>query len=105
MNTKRTLLVVALGFGVGPLVAIASASGSYWFALAAIVGAGVAVAIVTHPSLGLLATAFMIPLERFGRITNDSSAFTISLMRLVGLLAVAGWLLHVLIKRQRIYTP
>lgn len=102
MHTKRSLLGVTLGICAGPLVAIASASGSYQLALVAIVGAAAAIAVVTHPSLGLLATAFMIPVERFGRITDDSSAFTISLMRLVGLLALAGLILHVLLKKQRV---
>ncbi len=102
MNVRTTSLAIAVGLCAGPAVALASASGSTTFILLALCGLGLALAIATHPTVGLLVIAFMIPLERFGRITSDASNFTISVMRIVGFLAIGGWLLHVMLKKKQI---
>ena len=101
MIAHRKMLAVAIGLCAGPMIAVASGSLSMTMMLMAIGGIGLSIAIVTHPTIGLLVAAFMIPIERFGRITSDSSSFTISIMRIVGLLALGGFLLHVLLKKQQ----
>ena len=47
-------------------------------------------------------TAAVVPLERIGRFTNDSSLTTVSLMRLMGMLTLGALLLHLLLKRRRV---
>ena len=61
------------------------------------------VVMMLSPSLAFLTTAMIVPIERLGRLTDDSAAYTISLMRIVGTLALGSYLLHALIKRQRLY--
>jgi hypothetical protein len=58
--------------------------------------------LILAPPLAFLATAFIIPIERLGRLTDDSAMYTISLMRIVGTVALASFLLHALIRRQRL---
>jgi hypothetical protein len=66
----------------------------------------VLLAIVTilmlAPPLAFLAMSFIIPIERLGRLTDDNAMYTISLMRIVGTVALASFLLHALIRRQRL---
>jgi hypothetical protein len=85
-------LVVGAGAGLPPVV----------LAMAPLGIAG-AVLLMLSPNLAFLSTAFIVPIERLGRLTEDSSAYTISLMRIVGTLALGSFLLHALVKRQRIH--
>ena len=70
--------------------------------LALLVALGVAAAVLSRPWLGLMLCALVIPLERLGRFTDDASMYTVSLMRITGLLALGSFLLHALIKRERL---
>jgi hypothetical protein len=65
-------------------------------AMIGIVGVG---AIFLFPDLGLMLTAIVIPIERLGRFTNDESMYTISLMRIVGMVTLAAFLLHTALRR------
>lgn len=58
--------------------------------------------VLLSPKVGLWLTALVIPIERLGRFTNDSSEYTISLMRIVGMLTLLAWLLHTAIHRKRL---
>lgn len=98
---KSKILAILAGTMLGPAIIVACSRASPKMALAAVVGAFVALAIVGFPAIGLLLTSFMIPLERFGRFTDDSSLFTISLMRIVGILTVAGWCYLILNRKQK----
>lgn len=62
-------------------------------------GLGVVVVVLLNPALGFGLTALVIPLERLGRFTADSSMYTLSLMRVVGVLALGSFLLHALVRR------
>jgi len=92
-------LAGALGGALLVLVAVQASPAMLVLLLA---GVGVAAAVLLHPWLGLLLCALVIPLERFGRFTDDASMYTVSVMRIAGLLALGSFLLHALIKRQRL---
>lgn len=70
--------------------------------LTACVGLLVTLAVLSFPTFGLLLTALVIPVERLGRFTDDGSAYTISLMRIVGVLALGSFLLHACIKKWKL---
>jgi hypothetical protein len=101
----RGLLVAALcaaAVVAGGALAVAGAEISPWLALLALVGGLVTLAILWSPSIGLLAVAATIPLERLGRLTDDFDAFSISLSRIVGLIALGGFLLHAVLRRWKV---
>jgi hypothetical protein len=68
----------------------------------ALLGAIVAGFIFLVPDLGLLLTAIVIPIERLGRFTNDQSAYTVSLMRIVGMLTLSAFLVHTALRRRKL---
>lgn len=76
--------------------------GSPLMLLAVPVLLAVATALMLAPPVAFLATSFIIPIERLGRLTDDNAMYTISLMRIVGTVALASFLLHALIRRQRL---
>ena len=57
------------------------------------------------PVFGLLTMAGLAPVERFGRLTNDGSEFTFSVMRAAGLVLVIVFLLHWVFLRRRFRFP
>lgn len=63
---------------------------------------GALVMMLLWPAIAFLLTASIIPIERLGRLTADDAMYTISLMRIVGSLALGSFLLHALIRRRRI---
>jgi hypothetical protein len=86
----------ALGIG-------GSGLGSPWLLLGVPVALTGLVVMMLSPALSFIAVALIIPVERLGRFTGDSAMLTISLMRLVGTLCLASFLLNALLKRQRIH--
>jgi O-antigen ligase len=97
LDVKRVPVpLLAGGFGItaAAMLVIAGSRLSPLLAGLAICGVAVAVAIMFSPGLGLLLTAAVIPIERLGRFTSDSDAYTVSLMRIIGLLALGSFLLH-----------
>jgi O-antigen ligase len=84
-------MLVLLALQASPLLAAS--------ALCALTVVGLIVAV---PYWGFLLTAAVVPLERIGRLTNDSSLATISLMRIMGMLTLAAMLLHLLLKRRKL---
>lgn len=74
---------------------------SPFFSMCIIFGICVAIAILYDPRIGFLITAAVVPLERFGRFTDDTSSFTLSLMRVLGLITLAGLTLHVLTQKEK----
>ena len=88
-TTAGTTLVVMAGVASPVMAAVA---------LTGLIGV---VTIAAVPYWGFLLTALVIPLERIGRFTNDSSMTTISLMRLVGMLTLGALVLHLVIRRRK----
>ena len=70
--------------------------------LLSLVGVG---AVVVNPFFGFLLTSGAVPLERIGRLTNDSSMYTFSIMRAMGLLSLGALLLHLCLRKQRFWYP
>lgn len=64
-----------------------------------------ALAVLIRPELGLYASSMLTPIERLGRISDDSAEVTFSIMRIVGIGAFGVYALHFLLKRQRPYLP
>jgi O-antigen ligase len=97
-----TRWAIACGCGGGLL--LAAAASELGFKATALLFGGVLVAVLVFysPVLGLLLTAAVVPLERIGRLTDDTSMHTISLMRIMGLLALGSFLLHALLQKQKL---
>jgi len=90
----------AVGLLGGVFFAVLGARISPMLGLAAVIGGMTAVYFLRFPVLALYALAFAVPVERFGRITDDSSAFSISVARGLGLLSLVA-LVPVLVLRKR----
>lgn len=99
-------LLAVLGGSAGGGAMLAFGSGalpSPWMVIALpVVLIGLAV-LMLSPTLSFLLTAAIVPVERLGRLTADSSMVTISLMRIVGTITLASLLLTALVKRQKLY--
>jgi O-antigen ligase len=102
MMTKARLAPAALGTTAGAVLVLVATQASPLLAAAALGGLVVAGVIVAFPYWGFLLTAAVVPLERIGRFTDDSSMTTVSLMRVVGTLALGAVLLHLLMRRKKI---
>jgi hypothetical protein len=79
----------------------ASQLGPKW-SLLMMCGLVLACLVMLSPKLGLLLTVAVIPMERIGRLTGDSSMYTVSLMRVMGLLALGSFLLHAFLKKHKV---
>jgi hypothetical protein len=90
------------GIGSGVLLVVSVSMSGPTFAVLAIFGLLVVISVLIWPEVGLLLCAAVIPMERIGRLTADSSIYTISLMRIVGLLALASFLLHAATRKWRL---
>jgi hypothetical protein len=95
-------LPAAVGLTGGSLLVLAGAHVSPLAAAAALCGLTVVGAIAAFPYLGFLLTAALVPLERVGRFTNDSSLATVSLIRVAGMITLGALLLHALLGRRKI---
>ena len=76
---------------------------SPWMLLGVPVALAGLVALMLSPVAAFLLTAFIVPVERLGRLTNDDAMYTISLMRIVGTVALASFLLNAVLRRQRLH--
>ena len=98
----RRALVPMVGLSGGTLLVLLAALASPLAAAAAMCGLVVVGAIVLYPFAGFLITALVVPLERIGRLTNDSSMYTVSLMRIFGVITLGGLLLQALLARRKV---
>jgi len=97
-----TALALIVGSAAGACVVLLAAKTSPLLALGAVGALLLFVILARLPVLGLYACALVVPLERMGRFTDDASRYTISLMRIVGVLALAAMLAHMLVRRTRL---
>lgn len=98
--------VLGLGGSVVSGAALTVAAGtlsSPWMLLAIPVAVSGLVVLILSPSLAFLLTALVVPVERLGRFTNDDAMLTISLMRIVGSIALLSFMTHALLRRQQIH--
>src|SRR5687767_8760926 len=101
-RSARFTVPAAVGLTGGPLLVVLAAQASPLVAAAAVVAAIAGAVVVAFPYAGFLLTALVVPLERIGRLTDDSSTYNFSLMRMVGMATLAALLLHVLLRRRKI---
>jgi O-antigen ligase len=100
---RARLVATCCGLAGGGSLLIAASQVSPLVAGAAMLGMLVAIAIVLSPVLGVLLTSAVIPMERIGRLSADSQAYTVSLMRIIGLIALISFILHAAVKRWKLY--
>jgi O-antigen ligase len=91
-----------VGTTAGTTLVLVSAFVPPMLAAIAVAGTLAVATIAAFPYWGYLLTTLIIPLERIGRFTDDSSMATVSLMRIVGMLTLGALLLHVVAKRRQI---
>jgi O-Antigen ligase len=93
---------LAIGVVAGIAVGIMGVKFSGPIALAAALGALVGLVLLRFPNYALYLTVALIPIERFGRFTDDNTQFTISLMRIMGMVALAVLLIHRFVRKKPI---
>jgi len=94
------LLVLLVSAVAGLLIALAAARTSPYLALGAVIGLLVFCVLVYYPNMGLMLLAALVPIERVGRLTDDAAMYTVSLMRIAGVLTLGALLLNRLLKRK-----
>lgn len=104
LRTPPLLIALASLLGAALFVLFAVVA-SPQAALALIVGVGIVVTVFLSPSAAFLLTAFVVPLERTGRFSNDSATYSLSLMKMMGLLALTSFVVHQLLHRRRCILP
>ncbi|MBL0156914.1 MAG: O-antigen ligase family protein [Bryobacterales bacterium] len=94
LRARRALATWTGGLVGGPLTVALASNGSPLITLGAIAGLFVGISMLMFPFWGFLLTTLVVPLERIGRMTDDSNAYTFSIMRLLGLVNLAAVLLR-----------
>lgn len=94
---RNVLLAVAV---LGAVAYLAIASYSPVIAIACCFAPAGMVAVLRYPILGFGLLTFLIPLERMQRFTDDSSNFTISVMRLLALGCLGALVLQRYLQRR-----
>lgn len=89
-----TAALLATALAAGALITVVGVQFSPLLSLAAVVGIGSGLLFLRYPDLALYVLVALIPIERFGRFTDDNTQFTISLMRIMGLVTVGVLLTH-----------
>lgn len=92
--------VLGVGVAAGIAVGLVGIKFSPSILLAVSVGVLVGIVLLRYPDYALYLTVALIPIERFGRFTDDSSQLTISLMRIMGLVALGVLLTHRLLRKR-----
>lgn len=99
LHSAAVLLVIALALGIG-FALVGFRSPSLLIALG--LAAPCAVIVLRWPFFGFAALTFLLPLERMQRFTDDTSEFTISIMRIVALGTLALLMIHRIVEKRRI---
>jgi len=98
----RAALCLGVGLGGGGGLAVLSSQASPWIGVGGIVGLVACVALFLWPSFAFLLVGMSLPIERLGRLTEDSQTLTLSMSRVVGLLALAALMVHMLARRWKV---
>ncbi|MCA9305690.1 MAG: O-antigen ligase family protein [Phycisphaerales bacterium] len=93
-------LALAVGLIAGLVLVLIAARMSPLVALGAAMGVGGTLCLLKYPHWGLYALAFIVPAERFGRISDDTSSFSLSVTRALGFLMFAILVTHRLTGRK-----
>ncbi len=98
----RGLIAATWGAAGGFGLVVASGVLSPVIALVLLIGGLLCIPMLLFPEFAFLLTAFVVPIERLGRFGDDSSLRLVSLMRIVGTLALGSYLLHALVRRWKL---
>jgi O-Antigen ligase len=98
----RPVLAALVGLAGAVLIAILASAGSPVVALVGVVGLACGAIMVVSPTFALCVLCFSLPFERIGRLTNDSDAVTVSASRILGLAALGIYLVHALLRREKL---
>jgi hypothetical protein len=102
---KKTLVLAGVGAGSagGFLLSFAGTVLSPMLGLALLLGGIVAAAMFLWVDLAFLLTVAVIPIERLGRFADDSTMPVVSLMRIVGTVALGSFVLHAALRRWKVH--
>ena len=98
----RLAMCAGVGLGGGGGLAAVSAAASPMIGAATIAALLAGIGLLLWPSFALMLVGLSLPIERIGRLTEDSQAVTISISRVVGLLALAALMVHIAVRRWKI---
>jgi hypothetical protein len=102
---RKYLPALATGLTAGPATALLAASSPPMVTLGIIAGLIVTVTMMMWPFYAFVLTVLTVPLERIGRLTDDSSQYTFSIMRIMGALTLSSLLLHCALLRRKLQFP
>lgn len=105
MNSRKYIPAFLTGISAGPAAALIASSSSPLVAIGMLSGVLLTLSMLAWPVYALLLTVLTVPLERIGRLTNDSSQYTFSIMRIMGVITLASLLLHVALARRKVKFP
>lgn len=100
-DSRRFFAAAATGTLAGPLT-VSLGSSSFLTAIGLVAGLCLAVTMMIWPFWSLFITVLSVPIERIGRLSNDSSQVTFSVMRALGLLTLAALLVQTTLYRRRL---
>ena len=92
--------IVGIGLAGGIAIGFVGVKFSAPIVLALSFGILIGIVFLRYPSYALYVTVALIPIERFGRFTDDNTQFTISLMRIMGLVALGVLLVDGLLRKR-----
>ena len=102
---RKYVPAFATGITAGPTTAMLAASSSPAITFGVIGGVIVTATMMIWPFYAFLLTVLTVPLERIGRLTDDSSQYTFSIMRIMGLITLTSLLLHCVLLRKKLRFP
>jgi hypothetical protein len=105
IQSRRAAMPAVAGIGVGSLLVVTAAKTSPLLGAASVLAVSAGALLLAQPYLGFLLTAAIVPLERLGRLTDDSTSYGMSLMRLVGFATLAAFLAHAFLTRKKLVAP
>jgi hypothetical protein len=96
------LTAAATGCAGSLLLAVFSSAVSPVTAAVAVLGVAIAAGMVGWPAFAVAVLCLSLPFERIGRLTNDSAAVGVSSGRILGLVALAGLLVHATLRKKKL---
>jgi hypothetical protein len=94
---------LGIGIGLGLLFVVAGAITLPWMIVIGAVCLFLLASALISPSIAFLMVVLVIPIERVGRFTEDTATFTISVMRIAGMVALTSLLFHGLLKKRSFF--
>ena len=103
IDRSRLWPALGIGIGLGLLFVITGTAMPPWMIVIGAVCLILLASAFISPSIAFLMVVLVIPIERVGRFTEDTAAFTISVMRIAGIVALASLLFHGLLKKRSFF--